>query len=197
MAASFTEAMQGGAPAPTPAPSEAPAPPAPAATPTSIGTDPPLVDPRNGELIDLGAAESEQLLDVVLYCRHHEGLMQTWRKACEDEMRRRMGDRKVAVFGDKEVKVDSGRGKEWDGQMLRSVLVDLVEQHVIAAGAIPDGLIKPPAVNGTLANQLLDRLSGEHREVVEECFRWVQKSRPRLTVSPVPDLADALPKGDE
>jgi len=197
MAGSFVQALaESEPPAPTPAPQTL-APPAPAATPTSIGTDQPLVDPRNGELLDLGAAESEQLLDVVLYCRHHEGLMQTWRKACEDEMRRRMGDRKVAVFGDKEVRVDSGRGKEWDGQMLRAVLTELVADHVITAGEIPDDLIKPPQVNGTVANRLLDRLGGEHREMVSECFRWVQKSRPRLTVSPVPDLGDALPKGDE
>jgi hypothetical protein len=194
MALSFAEAWaESEPPAPTPAPT-VPAPQAPAATPASIGTQDAPFDPRTGEPIDLGAAPPEQLIDVVLECRRREALEQTWRRACEDELRRRMGDRKVAVFGDHELRVDTGRGKEWDSAMLRNVLTELVADHVITAGEIPDGLIKPPQVNGTLANQLLDRLTGEHRELIGECFRWVQKSRPRLTVSPVPDLADALPQ---
>jgi hypothetical protein len=198
MARTFAEAIaQGEPPAPTPAPQTAPAPAAPTATRDSIGTSDLPFDPRTGEPIDLGAAEPEQLIAVVLECRRREGLEQTWRRACEDELKRRMGDRKLWVVGDHELKLELGRGKEWDARMLRGVVQNLIEEGVLAVGEIPEGLFKPMEVNGNAANRILDRLSGEHQEMVAECFRWVQKSRPRLTVNPVPDLADALPKGDE
>jgi hypothetical protein len=192
-ATTFAEAM-GGVSAPTPTP-QTPTPAAPTTTPASIGTDGDLVDPRDGQIIDVGQAPDTQLVDVVLECRRREGLEQTWRKACEDELRRRMGDRKLWVVGDHELKLELGRGKEWDARMLRGVVQHLIEEGVLPVGEIPEGLFKPMEVNGNAANRILDRLQGEHQEMVAECFRWVQKSRPRLTVNPVPDLADALPKG--
>jgi hypothetical protein len=190
---SFAETLRSGRPASRPPPQ--PSPEAPAPAPPSIGADDALVDPRSGEVIDLTSAPPEQLIDVVLECRRREGLMQTWRRGCENELRRRLGDRKLAVFGDHEVRVDSGRGKEWDGVMLRDVILDLIDRSVLAAGEIPEGLVTTQVkVDGNAANRLLDRLQGGDREVVAECFRWVQKGRPRLTVNPVPDLGDALPE---
>jgi len=174
---------------PAPPPQAAPQAPAPA---DRQRTDQPLIDPRNGELINLQDAPSEQLIDVVLWCKHREGLEQTWRRACEDELRRRKGDKRVLIVGDREVSFTGAKAKEWDGLMLRAVLQELVEQGAITAGEIPDGLIKAPQVNGTLANQLRDRLSGEQRQMVDECFREVPK-RPQFKVAPIADLADALP----
>jgi len=197
MALSFAQAWgESEPPAPTPAPQPALAPAAPAATPASIGQDEVLVDPRSGEVVDLGAAPSDQLIDVVLECRRQEAMLSKWRKASEDELRRRLEreGRRVAVVGDYELKVDTGFRREWNADDLRYALDELVRRGVLAAGEIPDGLIKR-TVNGTLALQVLNRLSGEPRELVEDCYR-TKSTAPRLTVSPVPNLADALSEGD-
>lgn len=189
MAGSFAEAVAGPTPQPPPEP-EAP-------TPAAVqGTDEPLVDPRSGEIIDLHNAPGEQLVDVVIECRRREGLMTTWRRACEDELRRRMGDRRVAVYGPHEVQQDTGRGREWDGVMLRDVVTGLIDDGTITASDVVGLVTTDVKVDGRAAMRLLDRLDGERRAMVEDCFHWTQKRRPKLTVAPVPDLADALPAGD-
>ena len=183
-----------------PAPSSTP--PAPAATTApkvtaSIGSDVELFDPRSGEVLDLTSAPKQQLVDVVLYCRHHEGLMTTWRRACEGELAQRLAaeGKRVDVVGDHELGLDTGRGKEWDGDMLRGVVMDLLEQKIITASTVT-GLVRTEVkVDGHAANRLLDQLDGEPRELVAACFHFAQKRRPTVKITPVPDLADALPEG--
>jgi len=195
MAGSFAQALAESEP-PAPTPPLASAPQAPAATPTSIGTDSPLVDPRSGEVINLTAATTTQIVDVVLECIARQGELTTWRKAGEAELKRRLEaeGRRVAVVGNHELRIDTGWRRDWDAEQLRYALDELARRGVIAAGEIPDGLIRLE-VNGTKALQVLNRLSGEAREFVEDCYRTVSKP-PRLTITDVPNLADALPRGE-
>jgi hypothetical protein len=189
MATTFAEAM-GGTPAPTPQPPQAPT-----TTPDIIGNTETLVDPRNGEVIDLGAAPSDQLGELILECRIRKDLLETWRRAATDELLRRHD--RLTVVGDIEIRPDHGRGKEWDPDDLKGVVLDLIDQGVLSASDVTDLITNQPAkVNGNIANRLLDRLTGEHRELVAGCYRLTQKRRPSVDVSRVANLADALPKGN-
>lgn len=177
-----------------PAPQPPPAPVAAASAPKIIDTPVGVVDTYSGEVIDLAAVEHEFLVALTVELRRREAQIKQYREAAEAELVERHGDRKVPqVLGDFEVNVERKWSRDWDADELQGVLDDLVERDLLDSRQA-SGLVRVIAkVNGTEAQRLLNRLEGEALVAVQDCFVW-KEARPKVTVTAIPDLADALPK---
>jgi hypothetical protein len=155
---------------------------------------PVVVDPISGEVhADARDLESDRLAQLAYRLRQAEAERRLWRSAIEDELRSRLEreGRKEAIVGDYALAITSGKRREWDADELEGVVSDLVDSGVLAAGEIAELITREAKVNGTLARQLLERMTGAPHEVLASCFTWVQKG-PRVTIEPVPEQ---LPPG--
>ena len=190
----FAEAAAGARPRTA---DEAPAPPSPPGAPATSFSGNTVVDPRDGEVLDLASAATDQLADLVLECQRRERDLQAGRRAAEDELRGRLEreGRRVAVVGDYELSLDSGRARAWDADDLEATVRDLLDRGVLDA-TWTAGLIKRETkVDGRAAQRLLGMLSGPPKAAVEACFKWESKGRQRVQITRVPDLAEALSRG--
>jgi hypothetical protein len=61
---------------------------------------------------------------------------------------------------------------------------------VLQAGEIAELITRENKVNGTLARQLLERMTGAPHDVLAGCFTWVQRG-PRITIEPVPPALES------
>jgi hypothetical protein len=145
-----------------------------------------VTNPQTGEVLDVAGATTTQLTELVLACRAREADITTWRRAAEDEIRVRLEaeGRRVAVVGDYELEISSGRGRAWDADELDGVLRDLVHRGIVTVSEVADVIHREFKVDGRAAARLLGALDGEAKAEVEQCFRWEQKGRPRLTITP-------------
>lgn len=147
------------------------------------------VNPRTGETIDLPGAPHDDLVEAFLILQDHERRAREWRQAVEDELVRRHGDRRAAQpVGAFEIDVDRGYGRVWDADDLVLAVHDL-----IAAGLLRQedsrGLTKTEVkVDGRKAAQLLNRLDGEALVELRRCFKWEQRGRAKVRVTPVVEL---------
>src|SRR5215831_8178500 len=142
---------------------------------------PTVIDPRTGEVYDSPAdLPSDRLAELAYRLRQAETERRLWRRAVEEELRARLeaDGRREAVVGDYQLAVTSGKRREWDAGVLQ-------------AGEVAELLTREVKVNGTLARQLLERLTGASHDVLASCFTWVQRG-PKVTIEPV---AEQLPPG--
>jgi hypothetical protein len=185
---------RGEASAPTSTPEAAP----PAGTATAEGAEisDEVVDPSTGELILLSTRSTDLLVDLILELRARVQSYTAWRKAAEAEIRKRLEaeGRRIAVVGDHELSVEASRGRAWDPDDLGLVVRELLDEGHLVAGEVTGLLRKETKVDGRLAQSLLGRLTGEPKSRLEGCFRWELKGTPKLQITPVPNLADALPE---
>ena len=151
-------------------------------------TTPTVVDPRSGEVLDLAEVDHRELVAIFSTALDYERQVQSWRRAAEDELVRRHGDRRAAqVVGDVEVDVDRKWTREWDTEELLGVLQYLEENGLLtrAEGA---GIVRREVaykVDGRKAAALLEHLDGEALVELRSCFQWKQKGRATVTVTPV------------
>lgn len=150
-----------------------------------------VVDPRSGEVVELANAPHSELVDVFLELAKREKAFKDWRTAVEDELVRRHGDRRAAqVVGNHEVDVDRGYGRVWDMDDLLPTL-----QHLVAEGHLESHVahslyrVKTEQVaNGRELASLLNRLDGDALAELRRCFRWEQRGRAKVRVTPVVEL---------
>jgi hypothetical protein len=148
-----------------------------------------VVDPRTGTVLDLAGEHHELLIDVLLEIRRRDQQLKEWRQALEDELIRRHGDRRGAqVVGDHEVDVDRGWGRVWDPDELLEVIEGLIGRDLVALTAVSDIVTKVPKVDGRKAQALLSRLDGDALVELRRCFRWEQRGRAKVKVTPVASL---------
>lgn len=155
---------------------------------------PVVVDPISGEVhADARDLPSDRLAQLAYRLRQAESERRLWRSAIEDELRTRLerDGRSEAIVGDYALAITSGKRREWDADELEGVVSDLVDSGVLQAGEIAELITREAKVNGTLARQLLERMTGAPHEVLASCFTWVQRG-PRVTIEPVPEQ---LPPG--
>jgi len=163
--------------------------------PADAARMPTVVDPQSGQVYDAPAdLPSDRLAELAYRLRQAEAERRLWRRAIEDELRQRLerDGRREAVVGDYSLAITSGRSREWDADELEGAVQGLVDAGVLQAGEIAELLTRDVKVNGVLARQLLERLSGAPHDVIASCFTWVQKS-PRVVIEPVPTQ---LPEGE-
>lgn len=148
-----------------------------------------VVDPRSGEVVDLANAPHPELVDVFLELAKREKAFKDWRTAVEDELVRRHGDRRAAqVVGAHEVDVDRGYGRVWDPDELEMVATDLVARGLVRREDV-DGLVEDVLkVDGRKAQSLLNRVDGDALAEIRRCFRWEQRGRAKVKVTPVVEL---------
>lgn len=155
-----------------------------------------VVDPRDGTVIDLQAQPHEALIDVLLELRRREAQMKAWKTAVEDELIRRHGDRRGAeTVGAWEIDVERGRGRIWDSEELELVCVDLIGRDLLSLQDIAGLIVRETKVDGRKAQALLGRVSGEAETELRRCFRWEQKGRSRVKLTPVASLEPGRGQG--
>lgn len=156
-------------------------------------TDIVVVNPRDGTILDnLNNQPSDLLAAVAHDLRAREKQLAEMRKAVEAVLLGRLEQegRRLALVGDYEIQVDTGRGRVWDGEDLEHALRELVDAGTLQAGELTGLIRHETKVDGKAAVRLLGLLSGRPRGLVEACFRWETKGRPRLTVTPSVQLLE-------
>lgn len=148
-----------------------------------------VLDPRTGEVVDFYEAAHPYLVDVLLVLRDYEQKIKGWRQVVEDELVRRHGDRRSAqVVGSHEVDVDRGYSRVWDADELEGVLNDLWERGVELPGHAVEILSRETKVDGRKAQALLNRVDGDTLVELRRCFKWEQRGRAKVRVTPVAEL---------
>ena len=163
--------------------------------PASAPRGPLVADPRSGQVYeDLAVITTDTLAELVTVYRQWVADLEGWRRQVEREIVKRLQDEghRVAVVGPYEVAYAPRRRREWSADDLAFAAGRLVHDGTIEAADTTE-LIRRE-VNGSAALALLNRLAGEAREAIEDCFTWVE-GRPTLTVERSVNLADALPDG--
>jgi hypothetical protein len=150
------------------------------------------VDPRDGRVLgDMTVEPSTVLADLVLELKRRESELRSWRDVVEAELRGRLAaeHRRLAVVGDYELRVDSGRG-EWDGDELEGVLRALIDDGTLAVRDVTGIVTRQTKVDGHAARRLLNSLTGPPKAAVGDCYRQ-GVGKPRLTVTRAVELLPA------
>jgi hypothetical protein len=149
-----------------------------------------VVDPISGEVIDMGTMGADALASYVATCEAFISSATEWKRAGQDELRKRLGRDKVRVFGDWEVAAVSGRQRRWDVEDLRGAVGELIRDGVLTKQDVSDLIVAgTPTVNGTAAARLLGRVPEEHRGALEGCFSWERRGRDSVRVTRMASLA--------
>ena len=149
-------------------------------------TDLVVVD-RQGEVLTLGDATTDQLADALDLARERQRETKAVADAVAAELRARLQvlGRNRAVVGGWRIEAKAGRSREWDAEDLEAALETLVADGVVRAGEIADVITTTRKVNGTKALELLGLLGdGDAKAMLEACYRW-KDGRPSVTVEPV------------
>lgn len=146
-----------------------------------------VVDPRDGTLLgDLHDESTDLLAHVAVELNARVQQLKAMRERVDAELTQRVhhAGRKIVLVDNLELRVESGRGRVWDGEELEAALRELVDGGVMQAGELTGILDRTPRVDGKQAARLLGLLHGQPLATVEACFRWEQKGRPRLVITP-------------
>jgi hypothetical protein len=146
-----------------------------------------VYDPRDGTVLETLTDEPTGLLaHVALELKHREQRFKDMRVLVEAELVTRVQDanRKVVLIDGLELKIESGRGRVWDGNDLEHACRQLVDDGTVSAGELTGLITHETKVDGKAAQRLLGLLHGPALSLVEGCFRWEQRGRPRLTITP-------------
>jgi hypothetical protein len=164
-------------------------------TPTLPDTH--VLHPRTGELIELVSAPPEVLAEALDALSRVELDAKLQRGFVESALRDAMDlrKRKRWAVGAFELAFDERHESRWDGDELERVLRELIDDGVISANEVVDVIRHETTVSRSAAKRLSERLTGSAADAVKRCCSWETK-RGRLKVARVPDLNDALPKGD-
>jgi hypothetical protein len=160
---------------------------------TTSSTDLVIVDPRDGTLLeDLTDEPTDQLAIVAIELKAREQHLKAMRAAVEGELTDRVqaaGRRSVQASG-YQLQVDSGRTRVWDPEDLEDCLRELVDQGTLTAGELTGLITHSVQVDGKRAQKLLGSLDGQARGLLERCYRWETKGRPRLIITAGPTLIE-------
>jgi hypothetical protein len=151
---------------------------------------PVVVDTTTGEVHDSAVdLPSDRLAELLYRIREAETNYKLWRRVAEDELRARLtrDGRREAVVGDYQLAVSGGRSRRWDAADLEGAVQGLIDGGALNAGEVADLIVREAKVNGTLARELLDRLTGPAHDVLASCFTWEDR-RPSVSVEPVAQL---------
>lgn len=151
------------------------------------GTDLMVVDPRDGTILEnLHDAPPGQLTEVAVELKRREQHFRAMRALVETELvgRVQAHSRNTVHIAGYELRVEGGRQRVWDPEDLEECLRELVDDGVVHAGELTGLITHQAKVNGTQAAKLLGSLNGQARGLLERCFQWEQKSKPRLTITP-------------
>jgi hypothetical protein len=163
-----------------------------------MSTDLAAVNPSTGEVLEhLDQQPPAALAEALAAVHQHQAELKQWNDALERELRARLKDRqtRLAVFGDWEIQLTVNRARDWDPDELEHAMKMLAADGVVPAGDMADIIVREPKVAGQQALNLLNRLDGQARELVEHCFTW-RETRASITVKPsvqLPAVADAAP----
>ena len=153
---------------------------------------PPLVvHPATAEVLDTANAGGDQL------AQWHDQLAAIKRAAdvalkdVDNELRRRIGDRKLWAAGEWEISLTGSNKSEWDADELEAVLRDLVAHGVVHAGDVTDVIRHETIVSAREADRLSKQLTGAAHTTVENCRTWVRQPG-RIVVK----QSIALPEGE-
>lgn len=150
-----------------------------------------VLDPRTGEMLDLGSFPHAPLVGLFLELKRYEAKARECRIAIEDELVRRHGDRRAAqVIGAHEVDVERGWGRDWDIEDLMATVSHLCQESLLTVTDV-EGLVTEETVrkvNGHRAQELLSRLQGEALMELSRCFEWRQRGRAKVKITPVVEL---------
>lgn len=146
-----------------------------------------VYDPRDGTVYDQLSDEPTGLLaHLALELKQREQQFKQMREHVEAELTQRIqaGGRKTVLVEGLELSIKSGRGRVWDGDELEDALRSLVDDGVLHAGELTGLITHKTDVDGKRAVALLGMLHGPPFTLVEGCFHWEQKGRPKLTITP-------------
>jgi hypothetical protein len=159
-----------------------------------------VVDPRTGVIFKAEDVTDELLVEIFTELERREKQTQEWRRAAEDELVRRHGDRRAAqVIGHHEVDIDRAYSRVWDVEDLALVLRDLAATGRIKLSDIDGVIVKQDEykVDGRKAAALLSRLEKNADQLnrdgdmalteLRRCFTWKQ-GRARVRVTPVAEI---------
>ena len=148
-----------------------------------------VVDPRTMEVLDLATVPHTDLIEVFQRLQDYERRAREWRTAAEDELVRRHGDRRSAqVVGDWEIDVDRGYSRVWDPEELLAVTSDLFKRRMLRASDLAGLVRNEQKVDGRRALTLLNRADAATVAELRRCFRWEQRGRAKVKVTPVVQL---------
>jgi len=156
---------------------------------------PVVIDPQTGEVFDTPAdLPTDRLAELAYRLRAAEADRKLWRRAIDDELRARLerDGRREAVVGDYALSVTTGRSRVWSADELETAVRDLIDTGVLHAGEITGLIRRETKVDGRIAAQLLDQLSGAPHDLIASCFAWEQSRTPSLKVEAI---AGELPAG--
>lgn len=169
------------------------------AAPQDTGTL--VYDPRDGTVYQQLTDEPTGLLaHLALELKAREQQFKQMREHVEAELTDRVqaAGRKTVLVEGLELTVKSGRGRVWHGDDLEDALRALVDAGALHAGELTGLITHKTDVDGRAALRLLGTLNGTALTMVEACFHWEQKSRPKLTITPslalLPDQEPPAPQ---
>lgn len=160
---------------------------------TAPGTDLMVVDPRDGTILEnLDDAPPGLLTEVAVELKRREQHFRAMRALVETELvdRVQAHSRNTVHIAGYELRVEGGRQRVWDPEDLEECLRELVDDGVLHAGELTGLITHVPKVDGKQAQKLLGMVNGRARGLLERCFRWETKGKPRLTITPSQPLIE-------
>lgn len=140
-----------------------------------MSTDLAAVNPDTGEVLEhLDQQPPEELAEALDAVARRQAELERWSTALQGELRRRLRvrNRRTDTFGEWEVEATRRRESDWDVGGLEPVLAQLVEEGTVRAGDVADVITRNPIVSRSNARQLVGRLTGDSRALVEACCTW-------------------------
>jgi hypothetical protein len=150
----------------------------------SATTDAIVVDPVDGTAMTVADASSDVLAKVVFALQDRERKFKHWRGLAEAELIERLKreNRTRATVGEFEISFKAANSSSWDPDDTEAALRELVERGWISAAEAVGVVETRREVKRAKAKQLLDRLHGPARQVLERCCEWSQ-GPPRFSVT--------------
>lgn len=165
-----------------------------------------VANPATGEQLDrLDQQPAETLAEALAAIQERQTQLKEWGALIDDELRRRLQakGRKLDVYGDWEVELETPFEYEWDSQNAKTVLQRFIDDGVLRASECVGVIKEQPEVIRSEMNKLLSRLAWPERRELEEFRHKRPKGRGRLRVTRSVSLAEAAeralgsgPEGD-
>jgi hypothetical protein len=139
-----------------------------------------------GELLErLEQLSPGTLAEIHVAITEQQASLKDAKAQVDDELRRRLefAGRKLDIYGEYEVALESTRESVWDPDDTEAALRQLVDDGVLHAGELTGVIHHEIRVSRTQINKVLGRLSGSPKMALERCRVWRDKGQPRVRVT--------------